>query len=74
MRVVNLDLILFVVMLIPVLLQGVSWKFGTHIGGILLVVLVTAEACRLSHLDHFSRYVDRDFLFIGLFLLLNVVA
>lgn len=44
MRVVNLDLILFVVMLIPVLLQGVSWKFGTHIGGILLVVLVTAAS------------------------------
>lgn len=44
MRVVNLDLILFVVMLIPVLLQGVRWKFGTHIGGILLVVLVTTAS------------------------------
>lgn len=43
MRVVNLDLILIVVILIPVLLQGVRWKFGTHIG-ILLVVLVTTAS------------------------------
>ena len=60
MRVVNLDLILIVVILIPVLLQGVRWKFGTHIG-ILLVVLVTAASLPPLHLDHFSRYVDRDF-------------